>query len=119
MPYRVTDVKDLARGLRDTLLEGAPGFLEALYDVGSIEDDKLRPLVAAMMADSARFLQMAREKLRPRSVEVASEEQRGTSYVVRLLLDGKTTLEVLVDDVYAREGSLHTRDVMQIKLIAG
>ena len=114
---RVTDREALAQGLRGALLGEAPGFLEALYDVEGIEDEKLRPLVAQMMADSARFLRMAREKLRPASVEVEREEQRGTSHAVTLVVDGKTRLEVVVDDLYERDGGLHTRDVLRIELI--
>lgn len=113
---RVTDRGAIARGIRGALLGEAPGFLEALYDVAGIEDEALRPLVAQMMADSARFLGMAREKLRPASVEIEREEQRGTSHAVTLLLDGKTRLEVVVDDVYERGGALHTRDVLRIKM---
>jgi len=115
---RVTNSKELAANLREALLGEHPAFFEGLYDAEAIEDDGLRPLVAGARDETMRLFKMARDKLQPVSCEVVSEEQQGTSRVVRFLINGKTQLEVLVDDVYERGGCLHTRDVMQFKVIS-
>lgn len=114
--HRITTLEEIAEGLREALLGGGEGFLDRLYAAEEIEDPDLRPLVAGARAESARFLRMAREKLKPAACQVLSAERQGTSVVVKLLLDDAKQLEVLVDDLYEREGELRTRDVMRLKL---
>jgi hypothetical protein len=108
--------RDLSGYLRDALLGDTPAFFEALYAIDTIENAKMRPLVATMRDDSMQFFRMAREKLKPTKVEIASEEQRGSSWVVRFVLDDRTRLEVVVDDIYEQNVTLHTRDVIRLEL---
>jgi hypothetical protein len=114
---RVREYKDITQNLREELLGKNTGFLDAFYDVQSIQDTDLRPLVEQSRSETARWLGQVREKLKPRTCEVESERQEQSNYVIRFLINGDTRLELFVDDVYEAGGCLHVRDQIKIKLL--
>jgi hypothetical protein len=113
---RLKDGEALAEGLCGALLGEAAGFVDALYDADGIEDEDVRPLVAMHRDEAAKMIGRVKEKLAPASCEVARREQKGTTHVVEVVVNGTTKLEVVFDDVYERGGGLRTRDLLQFRL---
>jgi hypothetical protein len=113
---RVQSYSELTKFLLEALKSETPEFFDALYAIETIKKPALRPLVATMRDDSMRFFRMAREKLAPQTIEVKSASQQGSSWVVEFVLDQRSILEITVDDIYERDGTLHTRDVIRLDL---
>jgi len=115
---RVREYKDITSNLREEILGKETGFLEAFYDVQGIQDEDLRPLVEQSRNETARWLGKLRDTLKPRTVEVESERQEASNYIIHFLINGETRVELFVDDVYERDGCLHVRDQLRIQLLS-
>jgi hypothetical protein len=112
-----TNHAELSAGLREALIRDNSGFFDALYDVEAIEDPDGRGIVEQLRDQSKLMLARARGKLNAKKVEIVEETRDGSQFITRFLVDDNMRIEVVVDDVFERDGELHTRDVVQINLI--
>lgn len=118
----VSNHQDLAAALRAALQAGADeaavaAFVDDLYIVETIADEELRTIVTTIRDDTKLMFAKARKRLAGAAVEVVGLERQGSKYVTVLAAVGGPTLAVAVDDVYERDGTLHTRDTINIDLV--
>ena len=112
------DDQAIAERLCAAVLTGEDEVMAELYGVETVEDPKLRELVALSRDESARFIRVLREKVEPLSCEVVLTARQGSSLVVHLRAhgdNGEMLFEIVVDDLYEREGRLLTRDVLKFR----
>ncbi len=112
------DDEAIAERLCAAVVAGEDEAMAELYGVETVEDPALRELVALSRDESARFIRVLREKVEPRSCEVVLTARQESSLVVHLRAhgdDGEMLFEIVVDDLYEKEGRLLTRDVLKFR----
>lgn len=108
----------IAERLCAAIVSGEEAFAAELYGAETVEDEKLRELVAMSRDESARFIRVLREKVEALSCELVHTARQASSLVVHLRAHGDSgdmLFEVIVDDLYEHEGRLLTRDVLKFR----
>ena len=96
-------------------------FFDALYDVEGTPAGELREIVSSMCEQTKTMFEQARAKLAGGRVELSESLARGDNWVSLVKIVGGpqdgVKLELIVADVFERDASVHTRDVIQMRVV--
>jgi hypothetical protein len=113
----VTTHTELSSALRDALSRDATAFVDALYAVDQLDDAQLREIVSMAAEQTKAMFERARARLAGAELELVGERREGDRHITLVQVAGGPRLEIVVDDVYERDGSLHTRDLVRISQV--
>lgn len=105
---------ELSSSLRDALSGDAAAFVDALYCVDQVDDEQLRELVRMACEETKAMFERVRARLAGAEVELVGERREDDRHITIVQIAGGPKLEIVVDDVYERDGGLHTRDLVRI-----
>jgi hypothetical protein len=117
MNTTVTTHSELSSALREALSRDAAAFVDALYGVDQLDDAQLRELVSMACEQTKAMFERARARLAGAELELVDERREGDRYITIVQVAGGPRLEIVVDDVYERDGGLHTRDLVRINQV--
>lgn len=117
MNTTVTTHTELSSALRDALSRDAAAFVDALYGVDQLDDTQLRELVCTACEQTKAMFERARARLAGAELEIVGERREGDRYITLVQIAGGPRLEIVVDDVYVRDGGLHTHDLIRINQV--
>ena len=113
--------EQLSTHLCEAMHEPREGFFDALYDVEGTPEGELREIVGQMCGHTKSMFEQARAKLAGGRVELLESLARGDNWVSLVKIVGgpqhDVKLELIVADVFERGGSVHTRDVIQMRVV--
>jgi hypothetical protein len=105
---------ELSSALRDALSRDAAAFVDALYGVEQLDDAQLREIVSMACEQTKAMFERARARLAGAEIEIVGQHREGDRHITLVQIAGGPKLEIVVDDVYERDGGLHTRDLIRI-----